>query len=658
MLAVASAQAVTELQDTNPVQLGSEAVRADQRDMFLQAERLIERRQFTQAREKMLQLSDYPLLPYLEVALLEQNFSLANEPVVLEFFNEFTGTPAERQLRTAWLQYLVRRNDGERFLRDYRWQNSTHLQCFYLREKYRALQREIRDGASDGILEPFWNEVSDQWRHGRSLPSACDPVFAAWANAGQRTDQIVWERILLALNERQQGLARYLTRFMDDETRYLADLMRRVHATPNTIRRFQEFPGKDEREREIVLYGLNRIRWTNHNTLVEVWEHFRDRYAFTPAERGQMESDIAVTLALRGDPRAKQWFEGIDPADMSDTARQWYLAAHLNTRNFQAIARFTDRLPPDVASRAQWQYWAARAKAELGHIERALELMEQAAQQRNYYGFLASARLTLMPSLQHEEPEFHPEALHVLAQQPAAQRAYELRQLSRFMDARREWNHLRSGLTEEERVLPAILASEWGWYDQAIFAFAQSGTLNDVHRRFPLAFSELLTENAQRASIDPAWVFAITRRESSFQVDAVSPAGARGLMQIMPGTAEYLQRGAPGPNPRVNIQNQLFNPEDNVRLGTTYLAELLRRTDDNWLLATAAYNAGIHRMQEWLPEESVAADMWVEMIPFQETRDYVKAVLAYQQIYAMLLGKDVNVLAPMVRMQINGGRRG
>lgn len=126
-------------------------------------------------------------------------------------------------------------------------------------------------------------------------------------------------------------------------------------------------------------------------------------------------------------------------------------------------------------------------------------------------------------------------------------------------------------------------------------------------------------------------------------------------MQVMPGTAEHLSRRSPGP--ARNTTPRLDSPEDNVRLGTQYLAELLQRTDQNWILATAAYNAGINRVNEWLPTEPMPADLWVELIPFQETRDYVKAVLAYQQIYTMLLGNDANVLTPVVRMQINGNGR-
>jgi len=623
-----------------------------QRELFVEVEQMLSRREFTRARETMLQLTDYPLFPYLEANLLENNLSLQNEGPILEFLHEHRGTPAERQLRTAWLQYHVRRNDANRFLRDYRPQSSAQLQCQYLRYRY----QDVR--GNDTELERFWQEVTAQWLHGRSLPSACDSVFANWAAAGNRTEQVVWRRIGLALNERQTSLARYLTRYMPENKQDLALLKRRIHANPSLVRRTQEFRDQDYREKEIILAALQRYRWQNHRATIQAWEAYLDKFQqhpFSVSEQQQMNEAIAVTLALRQEPDALVWFSKVDMRQADSTTQQWYLATLLKQQRYDLIHHFVINLPEAQRSAPQWTYWHARALIQLGFNDLGHAKLQQVAGERNYYGFLASARLALVPDLNHQELTYEPADLQAVATHPAALRAYEWRQLERFLDARREWNTLRTDITTEQQVLAAVVASEWGWHDQAIFAFAQNGALNDVHRRFPLAYRELLSGEAERAAVDPSWVFAIARRESSFQPDAVSPAGARGLMQVMPGTAEHLTRRSPGP--MRNTTPRLDSPEDNVRLGTQYLAELLHRTDQNWILATAAYNAGINRVNEWLPAEPMPADLWVELIPFQETRDYVKAVLAYQQIYTMLLGNDANVLTPVVRMQINGNGR-
>ena len=114
-----------------------------------------------------------------------------------------------------------------------------------------------------------------------------------------------------------------------------------------------------------------------------------------------------------------------------------------------------------------------------------------------------------------------------------------------------------------------------------------------------------------------------------------------GMMQIMPRTAKQLSRelGIPTPTTR-----EMLTPETNVQLGTHYMQQLQKRFNGNIILATAAYNAGPHRANAWQPEYlPVSGDIWVETIPFSETRDYVKNILTYQAIYRHHLGKEVKL---------------
>jgi soluble lytic murein transglycosylase len=143
-----------------------------------------------------------------------------------------------------------------------------------------------------------------------------------------------------------------------------------------------------------------------------------------------------------------------------------------------------------------------------------------------------------------------------------------------------------------------------------------------------------------------AWAYAIVRRESSFMPDAASHAGALGLMQVMPGTARYLAK-------KKIRRSSLFNPNRNVELGTQYMRYLMDKMDNNAILATASYNAGWRRVQQWLPEKgNMPLDLWIETIPYKETRNYVKAVLAYQQIYSQHLGGNENLFKKLATMEI------
>ncbi|RUO35539.1 hypothetical protein CWE13_11460 [Aliidiomarina shirensis] len=621
-----------------------------QREAFLEIEGMINRREYTNAQEAMLEIRDYPLFPYLEGALLEKNIRMANESVISEFLNEHSGLPIARSLRTDWLHFLRRNNDAERFLRDYEPQSSLLLQCQALRYRYRSLE-----SLSASEQNSFWQDVTAFWTHGESLPSACDSLFSIWADAGYRTEEVVWQRIQLALNARQNSLVRYLSRFISKEQQDLLSLQRRVQANPRVVQRYHEFTAKNEVTQNMVLSALSRLRWDDHWGTISAWEHYQTTLSFSAAETEQMNADIAVTLALRGEPEAIEWFQRLPIAAMSSSVQQWYLASLLEQQRFDVINEFILALPSAAQQEPQWLYWRGRALAEMGMLEDSTELLVKASQTRNYYGFMASARMSLPANLQHQSTTLVVDKLRDISRRPEALRARELLHHGRLLDARREWNMLRARASEDEQVLIAVLASEWGWHDQAIFGLAGTPAVNDVARRFPLAYAALLQAQSDIVDIDPAWAFAIARRESSFQPDAVSPVGARGLMQVMPATAEYINRRSPSLTTSRGGRFRLDDPEDNVRMGTQYLAELHHRFDGNWLLATAAYNAGSNRVREWIPETAMPADLWIELIPYQETRDYVKAVLAYQQIYAMLLGNNANVLQPLVRMQITSG---
>ncbi|MCO4321294.1 transglycosylase SLT domain-containing protein [Aliidiomarina quisquiliarum] len=621
---------------------------AEQRELFLLTEEQINARRFSLARQNMSQLQDYALYPYLEAAFLQQNLSLANEALIGDFLVEYADTPVAEKLRTAWLEFLAEQNKAEVFLNYYQGSGNAQLQCRYLDYLWQHTDN----------LSALWPQVSNQWISERSQPAACDRVFNAWVEAGMRTEEAVWQRLMLAVKAKQYSLAGYLTRLLPEEHRYLAVLSRRVQANPAAILRFNDFTNTHPREQEIVTSALHRLIWRDVSNAKRAWAHFQNVYSFSSSETHDMHERIGITLSVRGEAGALAWLEKVPVQQLSATGQQWLLASLLRQQRYDRIAMLINALAKEEQEKDQWQYWRGRALIELGFVADGEQELQEVAQSRSYYGFLASARLGLAPSLRQEEVHYETAALEQLRHKPSMQRAMELYALDRTLAARREWNVIGYRGSYEEQVLSAIFAHENGRYEEAIFGLARTGLFNDVERRFPLAFKELLSTHAENQGLDPAWVFAIVRRESAFRTDAISPAGARGLMQVMPETANYLVRRTPGPNQGRISKSRLLNPEENVQLGTRYMSELLQRTGNNWIIATAAYNAGLNRVVEWLPEQPTDFDIWVETMPYQETRDYVKNVLAYQQIYTILMGKKDHVLAPLISLQMYAEHRG
>jgi soluble lytic murein transglycosylase len=147
----------------------------------------------------------------------------------------------------------------------------------------------------------------------------------------------------------------------------------------------------------------------------------------------------------------------------------------------------------------------------------------------------------------------------------------------------------------------------------------------------------LVYEQTIAQQIYADWTFALIRQESAFMHDARSPVGAMGLMQLMPGTAKLVTRKAGEKYPG---NRAMLEARTNIRIGTRYMASLFEQFDGNLLLATAGYNAGPHRSLSWQhPTQTIPGDLWVETIPIEETRDYVKNIMTYQAIYRWHLGQ-------------------
>jgi soluble lytic murein transglycosylase len=451
----------------------------------------------------------------------------------------------------------------------------------------------------------------------------------------------------LAANGGNHTLIPYLKTLLPKDQRYLADLWLKVRRSPSQVSRLSNFPAKyPEKETEIQVYGLKRLISNNRDLALRSWEKLTSKFTFSANQQKQISHRFATFLALADHDQAEVWLEKATNFEPDAELLRWHLAHVLRQQNWQHALDVIDFVPAEISNDNVFQYWKARAYEKVGAKELADKGLQKLAKQRHYYGFLASGKLSEMASLNDNPLLIAQGDLDELAALPSAQRAFEFRALGRNLSARREWIFLQSQLTQQQKVTAAVLASQQNWHDQAIFGFSRSGYLDDLSRRFPMPFDSQLQSNAKKNNIDVAWAYAIVRRESSFMPDAASHAGALGLMQVMPGTARYLAK-------KKVKRNSLFNPNRNVELGTQYMRYLMDKMDNNPILATASYNAGWRRVKQWQPEKgNVPLDLWIETIPYKETRNYVKAVLAYQQIYSQHLGGSENLFKELASMEI------
>jgi|TARA_B110000238_G_C16117175_1_gene435414 soluble lytic murein transglycosylase len=608
-----------------------------QRKLFVKAERLAHTPNSRVFKTLMKQLEGYPLKPYVELKTLSQFPFMANKKQIERFLAKYESSPLDRPLRKKWLVYLAKQNQPELFIHFYRNTGNTALNCRYAEM---LLEKDASNTQAFEMAENLWVV-------GKSQPSDCDALFKQWQKAGKRTSELVWKRISLAANGGNHTLIPYLKTLLPRNQQYLADLWLKVRRSPSQVSRLSNFPAKyPDKETQILVYGLKRLISNDRDLALRSWEKLSSKFTFSPSQHKQISHRFAIFLALADHVQADVWLEKASNFEPDAELLRWHLAHVLRKKNWQHVLDVIDFVPDEIADGNVFQYWKARAYGKLGAKKLANKGLQKLSKQRHYYGFLASGKLSEMASLNDNPLLIAQGDIDELAALPSAQRAFEFRKLGRSLSARREWMFLQSQITQPQKLTAAVLASQEDWHDQAIFGFSKAGYLDDLSRRFPMPFDSQLQNNAKKNNIDVAWAYAIIRRESSFMPDAASHAGALGLMQVMPGTARYLTK-------KKLKRKTLFNPNKNVELGTQYMRYLMDKMDNNPILVTASYNAGWRRVKQWQPEKgNMPLDLWIETIPYKETRNYVKAVLAYQQIYSQHLGGTENLFKALATMEM------
>jgi len=295
------------------------------------------------------------------------------------------------------------------------------------------------------------------------------------------------------------------------------------------------------------------------------------------------------------------------------------------------------------SNREEWRYWQGIALQRTGDAAAARLVLSTLALERSYYGFLAADEFGLDYALDHTEIAADESVIAELAARPSLVRARELFFVGLDSRGRSEWDSVIAYLSPQQKMQAAILAGRWQWHSRAIAAAASVGEYDDLSLRYPLPYEQSFRQHAAQARISTTWAYGIARSESLFMRDVRSSAGAIGLMQLMPATGRQVAREIKLPYSGIDT---LTNPQHNIRLGTTYLGKMADRFGGNRVLATAAYNAGPHRVDRWLPQTGdIDARIWIENIPFNETRKYVRRVMAAETIFHWRLTGQVRRLS-------------
>ena len=581
-------------------------------------------------------LRRYVLWPDLRASYLRALLKYADHAEVGAFLDKYGTLKPARELRYQFSLHLAESGHLSEYLEIYRryYQdlNIARLDCL-------ALQAEIRDGGHDEIV----NRGLNLWLVGESQADECDPVFTHLRTINALTNEHYARRFALAVDERHFSLARYLSRPLRAEFLEQANSWLEAQNDSREFLETHEDRVDDDVGRQQLIYATERLAFDDPLLASQNWIALEKQYPFTTEQTHSIGRHIALWVARHQLPEAKALLYDL-PADAVDKeVVRWMIRTGLRQQEWQDVLRAIAVLPEDEQSAEEWQYWEAVALKNAGQQDPATAKLNTLASTRSYYGFLASDALGIDYSFADSRLIADDAVAAKLANNAALRRARELFHMGLEGRGRSEWDAAVGKLTPVEQTQAAILAHQWGWHSRAIATASMIGEFDDLMLRYPLPWQKDFARFSREANIDDSWAYGIARSESLFMRDIRSGAGAVGVMQILPETGRRMAREMQYP---YFGRDTLTDTASNIQLGTMYLRKMFDRFDENQVLATAAYNAGPLKVDAWRPDaRQMDARIWIENIPYDETRAYVRRVLAAGTIFHWRLTGDVRRLS-------------
>ncbi|MFH6566994.1 MULTISPECIES: transglycosylase SLT domain-containing protein [Pseudomonas] len=577
-------------------------------------------------------LRTYPLTPYLAYDELTARLKSASNTEIEQFLAEHGDLPQANWMKLRWLRWLADRGDWATFEKYYDPKlNFTELDC--LNGQYELQHNRKAEGYAN---------AEKLWLVGKAQPAACDALFSQWAAEGQLTEKKRWQRVKLAAEARNYALATSLANGLNTlgpQARLMIDVAQK----PDMLSQPSRFAPASEAMSDAVGLGLRRLARQDPEKAAALLDTYATNMHFSRDEKVAIAREIGLTFARRYDSRGLDIMTKYDPELRDNTVTEWRLRLLLRLGRWEDAYQLTRKLPQDLATTSRWRYWQARS-LELAEPKnpQALALFKKVSNERDFYGFLAADRAQTPYQLNNKPLMLSPQLIKKVRNTAGVQRALEFHDRGQIVDGRREWYYVSRLFNRDEMVAQAKLAYDLKWYFPAIRTISQAQYWDDLDIRFPMAHRDTLVREAKLRGLHSSWVFAITRQESAFMDDARSGVGASGLMQLMPATAKETARKF---NIPLASPQQVLNPDKNIQLGAAYLSQVHGQFNGNRVLASAAYNAGPGRVRQWLKGANhLGFDVWIESIPFDETRQYVQNVLSYSVIY----GQKLNAPQPVV----------
>ncbi|MFK5892181.1 MAG: transglycosylase SLT domain-containing protein, partial [Pseudomonadota bacterium] len=503
------------------------------RKLFKQALTALEKNRTKSFNQYLKKLKDYPLIVFLDYKKLRKNLNKAKNKEIDQFIKQYQDTPYADKIRKKWLDKLAKKKYWKSYLAFYTPQKSTRRQCNYL---YALIKNNRKNEA--------FKQVKTVWLNAKSQPKSCDPVFKAWEDAGYISNELRWQRIQLAMQKGRISLAKYISKAMNKADKAILSQWITVHRRPKKLLNSKIVNSKHKMQQDIVLHSIKRQARKKPQQAVKLLTAIQKKIKIDPDKLDQAYRAIGISFARKHQLGGWYWLNKIADDNSDLYIQEWRVRAAIREQNNQAIISSIKRLSEEKQQSQRWQFWLAKAIVSEGKENEkkenkkiAKKIYQKLSQHRSYYAFLAADKMNKPYAFNDKPITYKPKKFAQIKKHPSIERAFEFLILAMKTQAKREWYFATQKLfNQEQQVLAAKLAQSWGWHDRAIITIAHTDERDDIRLRFPVILEKTVEKYSRLNQLDAAYTYAVIRRESAFAVEARSPVGAMGLMQIMPAT--------------------------------------------------------------------------------------------------------------------------
>ena len=566
------------------------------------------------------ELKSYPLHANLEYKDLHNKKNI-NDEKVIEFIEKYKKSYISEKAYINLIYRLSSKGKFDKLISNYKDIDSTDLQCLFIRAKIKQ-----------NFLKDIDKEIIPIWLSAKSQPKSCDYSFRWFYKNKKLTDELVWQRIQMALDANNYYLSRYLVRFLSNKNKIWANQLLKVHRNPkkNIISKIYI---KDNRYRDTILgHGIARIAKKDYLLAKKYLLKIKSLYEISDDFYNKKLLEIFI-IALQ--KNQKNIFSDKDILLLGYKSTDFTLASAnyaIYNSLWNKLIDSINSLPKSISNSEKWIYWKGKSLYKLEKNKEYKVVLEKLSKNRSYYGFLSSHILEKPLNITDIPYEADKNYLQELSSKFEIKRIYELYMLGKKREARKELQYLFKYSDIKDLNSLNVLFKNWGWSEGAILGYGNTKYFDDVKVRFPVLYENYFDKYSD-SNIEKSLLLGIARKESIFIQYAKSSAGALGIMQILPRTAYWVLKKA---KMKKVSKNYLYNKNMNILIGSYYFKYLFSKKK-SYVESIASYNAGLNIVSKWRKQNNAPEDAWIEFIPYNETRKYVKLVIEYSLVYDSIL---------------------